>query len=305
VKQPWHSAALVACIAGALVTPLGGRAVSQACAASAVHIAIVVDTGTGSSVSAVCVPAGARDNGAMLLAARASMLGTPQPRYAPSGLLCAIDGYPATGCGEGQNGNFAYWSYWHGANGAWTYATTGPATTRVDPAIVEGWRWHPESAGSTTSPPRVAPAATAICKPAPPATAPTTVPVATHTTVGAASPGPAAGAASAGEVPVTTHPAAPHAGAAPPATTRGGPPRTTGVTSARRRTGGSGPATPTTRARGSEATSTTVALVQGGIATAARGSGSGVPVGLVLGGVLVVALFALGALAARRRRSTA
>jgi hypothetical protein len=47
--------------------------------------------------------------------------------------------------------------------------------------------------------------------------------------------------------------------------------------------------------------------VQGGIAAAAaRGSGSGgFPVGLVVGGGLVAVLLALGALAARRRRSTA
>jgi hypothetical protein len=297
-----HAAALVACIAAALVTPLGGRAVSRACAAGAVHIAIVVDTGTGSSVSALCIPAGARDNGAMLLAARASILGTPPPRYGVSGLLCAIDGFPATGCGERQNGHYSYWSYWHGSNGAWSYATVGPASTRVDPDVVEGWRWQPDGAASPVDPPpRVAPLATTICKPAPPptttaATTRTTVPAprsvapATAPTAGGGGVAVAGGGfATTTSTPPRVAPPAPAPGRAPVAPGRGAPRR---------------PSVARTTVPGRSA-STTVALAPRGIAAAARGSGSGgVPIGLIVGGVLLAALFSLGALAARRRRST-
>jgi hypothetical protein len=297
-----RAAALVACFTLALVTPLGGRAVSRACAEGAVHIAIVVDTGNGSSVSALCVPAGSRDNGATVLATRASMLGTPPPRYNTSGLLCAIDGFPATGCGERQNGRYAYWSYWHGGSAAWTYASIGPASTRVDPNVVEGWRWQPDGAASPVDPPpRVAPVAATICKPAATPPPPTTAAATTHTT-----PRPPSSVAPAA-VPTTLARAAgaAAAGAARPGAAtstspaRAGPQRGDVITRPVR------PAGARTTAPAPSA-STTVALAPGGIATAARGSGSGgAPVGLIVGGVLVATLFALGALAARRRRSTA
>jgi len=301
----WRAATFAACVAGALVSPVGGAIATNACAASAVHVAVVVDTGSGSSVSAVCVPAGASDNGAVLLATRASMLGTPPPRYATSGLLCGIDGFPATGCGEPHNGHYSYWSYWHGSGGAWTYANIGPATSRVDPGVVEGWRWQPDGSGRSDPPPRVAPVATAICKPAaPPPPAPAATTPATARGVGSPPP--------------TTVPrvgADPGAAQASPATRSGATPATS-----RSSTGSRTSTRPTTLrrpqrtatssssvARGAVAsTATTVALAAGGIAHAQHTSGSGgMPVGLVIGGVLVVALFAGGAIAARRRRSSA
>jgi hypothetical protein len=280
--------------------------VSRACAASAVHVAIVVDTGSGSSVSALCVPADASENGATLLAARASMLGTPQPRYAPSGLLCAIDGFPATGCGERQpNGSYMYWSYWHGSNGAWSYASIGPASTRVDPAVIEGWRWQ-DGSQTVDRPPRVAPDATAICKPTPPPVPPTTVAVTTRTTV-AATPATAATAPGAGPGPASTAsgPVAPQPRArstGPASTTPTSAPRAGRTGSARRAAAAAHAA-----ARNAPAsTSTSIALSATGIAAAAHRSGTGgLPIGFVVGGVLVAALFALGALAARRRRPAA
>jgi hypothetical protein len=298
VNRRRHAVLLAACVAGVLVTPLGGRAVSRACAAGAVHVAVVVDIGSGSSVSAVCIASGDRDNGAMLLAARASMLGTPQPRYNSSGLLCAIDGVPATGCGERVNGRYAYWSYWHGSNGAWTYATIGPASTRVDPGVVEGWRWQPDGAASPVDPPpRVAPVATAICKSAPPPPPPTTAGAA-PTPARASSPVPPVSVATTVPRASGTVPAAGQRRSGTTATTA--PPRSSVRPSAPPSTGA--------RTRAPDASpSTTIALVQGGIAAAdERGSGSGgFPVGLLVGGVLVAALLALGTIAARRRRTTA
>jgi hypothetical protein len=306
MMRPRYAAVFAVCAAGAFVSPVGGRVASEACAASEVHIAVVVDSGSGSSVSAVCVPAGAQDNGAIVLATRASMLGTPQPRYATSGLLCAIDGFPATGCGEPHNGHYSYWSYWHGRGGAWSYANIGPATSRVDPDVVEGWRWEVNgSASPADPPPRVAPVASAICKPAaaPPPT--TAAPPAPATVNAAGAPTPPANAPGAGPDAATsrgpgTAPGRTAAGTRP--TTHTGKAASSGTTNPRtpRRTASTSP-----RAHGADASpSTTVALAAGGIAQVKHTSGSGgVPVGLVVGGILVAALFAGGVIAARRRRA--
>src|SRR4051812_1657484 len=169
-SRAFAAAGLIVC---SFATPLGGRAVERACAASSVHIAVVVDSGSGSAVSAVCVPGGSRDNGATILATRAAILGTPQPRYNASGLLCAIDGLPASGCGEHTGSRYAYWSYSHGSGGNWLYSSIGPAAWRVDPGTVEGWRWHPDGTGLPSDPPPRGPAvASRVCvPPAPPTTA--------------------------------------------------------------------------------------------------------------------------------------
>jgi hypothetical protein len=99
------------------------------------------------------VPAESSDSGAVLLAKRAKLLGTAAPRFNSSGLLCAIDGYPTDGCGEQTGSKYAYWSYWHGAGGAWSYSTVGPGGSRVHASSVEGWRFQPEGAGNPSDPP--------------------------------------------------------------------------------------------------------------------------------------------------------
>jgi hypothetical protein len=301
--------AATALIAFALATPLGGRAVGRACAAGTVHIAVVVDSGSGSSVSAVCVPGGSRDNGASILAARASLLGTPQPRFNASGLLCAIDGLPQTGCGEQHKSQYSYWSYFHGTGGKWSYSSFGPGSWRVDGATVEGWRWQPDGAGLPTDPPPRGPAsAGAVC--APQSTPTTARPVASGTV--------ASGPATAG----TT---APHTGVTTPAvTSRTTPsdigPQTPGKAPAGGTVGST--ADPTnktaTTAGGHRATTTgdasstasstasSIALTAGGIAAPPAGrSSGGAPVGVIVGVLLVVALGAGGAVAARRRSRAA
>ena len=114
-----------------------------------------------------CVPvaSNARDSDAL-----AAALGTSNVAYAGSGLLCAIDNYPANGvqdCGQSVgNGDYDFWSYWHGSSGQWTYANNGPAEQSVsNPADdVEGWRFqNGEPASSTDPPPGVAPSYAQIC----------------------------------------------------------------------------------------------------------------------------------------------
>jgi hypothetical protein len=288
---------LTALVASALVSPLGGRAVGRACAAGTTHVAIIVDLGSGSSVSALCVPAGSGSNGATILAAHASMLGTPQPRYGPSGLLCAIDGVPSSGCGVVQNGHYMYWSYWHGTGGSWSYSNIGPASTRADTAVVEGWRWQPEGAGRPTDPaPRGPATASAICvPPAPPATAraPVTNPRNTVTTR-PSTPVTATNSATTGGPDSPTRPTNPATGAHRPPTTSK-PTTGTTIQPGTRGTGRS----PTTSV---DPTATSVELVPRGVAApTARHSSGGLPVGAIVGVLLVLGLSGAGAYAARRR----
>ena len=83
---------------------------------------------------------------------KAPPLGYPEPRYDESGLLCAIDGYPANGCGAESGGHYAYWAYWHGGK-RWQYANNGPAGWIVSRGDVEGWRFEPDGSASPTDPP--------------------------------------------------------------------------------------------------------------------------------------------------------
>ncbi|HEY5170665.1 MAG TPA: hypothetical protein VIK54_02950 [Acidimicrobiia bacterium] len=287
--------ALTALVAFAFATPLGGRALGRACAAGDVHVAVVVDSG-GSAVSAVCVPGGSDDNGATILAARAAMLGTPQPRYSASGLLCAIDGVPSTGCGVAHDGHYAYWSYWHGDGGKWSYANVGPASGRADPGVVEGWRWQPDGSALPTDPPPRGPAdATAICAPVPPrpTAPPTTVASPSPPTVAPATRPSVSGGAQ--QEPSTPPATGPHSSrpVSPPAR-RGSAVAVTTATTA----GGSS----SSRAPG-ESSSSSIAISVRGIAAAPPGrSAGGAPVGLLVGVSLVVALGAGGAIAQRRRR---
>lgn len=135
-------------------TPAPTASASPCAAAAPASVAVVVDFGDGSPVSAVCVPAGSSDNGAVVLAARAQQLGTPAPRFDSSGFVCGIDGYPTSGCGEQNGSTYAYWSYWHGsADGGWSYSNVGPGGSRVHGDVVEGWRFQPQGAGNPSDPP--------------------------------------------------------------------------------------------------------------------------------------------------------
>jgi hypothetical protein len=159
--------------------PASVRAVFGSCAEAAggtVNVAIAVDPGVlpgaprGPETLCVTVPDGA--TGADVLVERARLLGRPAPRWAPSGLMCAIDGYPANGCGERVDGAYLYWSYHLGDEGSWSYARTGPAMRRATPARMEGWHFIAGANSPADPPPRVSPSPSAVCPTAPPAPAP-------------------------------------------------------------------------------------------------------------------------------------
>jgi hypothetical protein len=89
------------------------------------------------------------------------VLGYPSPRYAESGLLCAIDGYPTSGCGAQSGTHYAYWAYWHGGR-HWQYANGGPGEWKVAIGDVEGWRFEPEGSATPADPPPRAASSAAV-----------------------------------------------------------------------------------------------------------------------------------------------
>jgi len=262
-------AALV--VAAGALAPVAGPASSPACAAGSVAVSVIVDFSDVATTTATCVSAATRDTGAAVLAARARALGRPAPRYSASGLLCAIDGYPAEGCGVRSNGAYAYWAYYLGHAGAWEYATGGPAGRRVSAASAEGWRWHPAGTGTASDPaPRAAPDPTATCRPAP-----TTVPV-----TAAPTPVPTSGPARPGPTPPATVSSEP-----PPTSTAASTPTTAShpIVSVRPRTASSRPPSAPPGTAGSTP------------------AGGGIPNGAV-GAALVVSLGTAGLIVSRRRR---
>jgi hypothetical protein len=153
-RLPARVVAAAAIAAAGIATPLGGAVgsvigspIACAGAAGSIHVAVVVDfggmAGAPSAPRADCVSVPAGSDGAKVLAARAAQLGLPAPRWdVNNGLLCALDGFPRTGCAAADaNGTFTYWSYWGGIGNSWRYASTGPIGHVLADGAVEGWRF--------------------------------------------------------------------------------------------------------------------------------------------------------------------
>jgi hypothetical protein len=196
------AAALAPAGPGALV-PLKMAIASADSVGNDVYVAVVVDFGSGSSMSSVskCVPvaSSAHDSDAL-----AAAVGSDNVVYNTSGLLCAIDGYPSTNptsCGQSAgNGDYDYWSYWHGSTGSWVYANDGPAEQSVSsPADdVEGWMYQNGEPDTPSSPPpKAAPSYAQICN------ASTEVPPAQSPSAPAPAPTPTTTAPTSSETPTT------------------------------------------------------------------------------------------------------
>ena len=256
---------------GVIVFSPAPPASASPCAYAPGSIAVVVDFGDGSPVSAVCVPADSSDNGAAVLAARAQQLGTPAPRFDSSGFVCGIDGYPSSGCGEQTGATYAYWSYWHGS-GSWQYSNVGPGGSRVHTDVVEGWRFQPHGAGNPSDPPpNGSPDHNVTCAPA------TTTTTSSSTTTSAE---------------VTAPPVAPAASSATTPTVASSSTMTTSTT------------TTTTIDTTKAATSTSSSRVAAGPVRVTEKGGSGSSPWVAVGaGVAIVGLVGGGVVAARRRGS--
>ncbi|MFZ0249860.1 MAG: hypothetical protein WAL61_07930 [Acidimicrobiales bacterium] len=196
------AAAVLAPVGPGALVPLKMAIASADSVGNDVYVAVVVDFGNGSTLATVskCVPvaSGAHDSDAL-----AAAVGASNVAYAGSGLLCAIDNYPTNGvqnCGQSVgNGDYDYWSYWHGSSGSWVYGNNGPTEQSVStPADdVEGLRYqNDEPASSNDPPPGVTPSYAQICNAStevpPPSQAsgpsPTTTTVASTTPVPATTP---------------------------------------------------------------------------------------------------------------------
>jgi hypothetical protein len=206
------------------VVPGGGSAVAPAEAATRcggpvaegqIRVAIVVDPGPGAGgPSATCLVVARGTTGSQLLAERAAALGVARPRYADSGLLCAFDGYPATGCGERTADGYRYWAYFSGTSGSWVYGSGNPFLRRLADGDVEGWRFVDGTGTGQDPPPRLSPSGLfpPLVAPAPPpAPAPAPAPVpggGVPTAPAAGSPGPTPPAGGSGADPTGSAPAA-------------------------------------------------------------------------------------------------
>lgn len=311
------AAAVLAPIGPGALVPLKMAVAAADSVGNDVYVAVVVDFGNGTTKT-WCVPvaSNARDTDAL-----ATAVGSSNVSYASSGLLCAIDNYPANGvqnCGQSVgNGDYDFWSYWHGSTGQWSYANNGPAGQSVSnpPDDVEGWKFQMNEPASSNDPtPGAAPSYAQICN------ASTEVPPAqtTPTTSGVPSAPTATGGASgaSGSTPAT---------AAAPAGTGGATPTTSPVTT---RSKAGVPTSSTTTTMGAAGTAgassgTTTTSVSGGsngpgggshgssdvrriadASAAAHGSSGGSSSDVlpgVLVGVVVAALAAFALIRWRRR----
>jgi hypothetical protein len=287
----WASvASAVACLWMAASVVVAGQSgwqslVGSGCAAAsgASHAGLVVDFGTvadvagrpATRVQSTCVSFTSGDErGTDVLQAAGYEL-----RFNSVGLLCAIDGYPASGCGSPNGNGFQYWSYWHGGS-SWTYAQTGPAFYRVSNGGVEGWRFVEGSDSAAEGVPGAA--AAGPC----PVSSPTT-------TVASAPPG---STGSVSGAPPSSAAVGPHASTTPSAA--GG---TTSVPSARATTTTDASAGSTiTSASGSDGASARQLASAGG--HHGPGPGSGSPMATIGVGSTIVGL-ALAAFAIARHRA--
>jgi hypothetical protein len=282
-----------------------------------VYVAVVVDFGSGSSMSSVskCVPVASNAHDSDALAAA---VGAGNVAYSNSGLLCSIDNYPVNGvqnCGESVgSGNFDYWSYWHGSSGSWVYANDGPAEHSVASQAddVEGWRFQVDQPdNSSDPPPGVAPSYAQICNAStevPPAQTP---PPATPTTAASASPTPPSAAAATGKAgtgpalattPTTAAGTRPKSGVSTKAAAAGATTTTTRLGSGNTASGGGSArsASGANGARGAQGSSSTDQSIAASAASSHSGRGGSSDVLPVI--LIAAVVAALGGLALFRWR---
>jgi hypothetical protein len=168
IKLPrWRWVAPTAMVIGAAAAALAPAGpdglvpfkAATAAAADGVYVAIVVDFGLGYGgsprVASGCVRVPAGLTGYDALSAFVQQMSWTSPGYNNAGLLCTIDGYPGSGCGQVVASGYDYWSYWHGDPGTWTYSSSGASRT-MQTGDVEGWRFENPGNGNPSDPPPAA-----------------------------------------------------------------------------------------------------------------------------------------------------
>jgi hypothetical protein len=301
MSRPWRrarviSGALFLGAVGAALAPGGPDALvpfklMAASAADQIYVAVVVDFGNGTTTSN-CVPVTPGESDLQALN-QVYPVGTSN-----SGLVCTINGVPVNGvqnCTATENGEYIFWSYWHGSSGTWSLAGNGPAGQIVSSGDVEGW--HFLNPGPLTPPPSDAPEASPsyaqICGAAttPPTSPPTTQP---PTPAGQTSP---AGTSAPGATvsPTTAVKGSSKAGHASTTTTGpAGSPTTSASSGAKGAT-----STPTRGGSSSSANHTGASALASHSSPSSAGGNPVLPIALI--GAVIVALGALGYFRWRRR----
>jgi hypothetical protein len=135
-----------------LVLTLGGLAPMlvappPACAAGGDSAALVVDTGGRATRYCVAMDE-ARLSGIELIELAAHQYGLDYRLGYGGAAVCRLDHVGIEG-GECFTDSDAFWGYWRGTGGGWSWSSTGAASTVVEPGDVEGWSWGTGRDGST------------------------------------------------------------------------------------------------------------------------------------------------------------
>jgi hypothetical protein len=121
--------------------------------------ALVVDT--GGRVTRYCVAMDeARLSGIELIEQAAQQYGLDYRLGYGEAAVCRLDHVGIEG-GECFTDSDAFWGYWRGTGGGWSWSSTGAASTVVEPGDVEGWSWGTGRDGSTHPAPPATPYASA------------------------------------------------------------------------------------------------------------------------------------------------
>jgi hypothetical protein len=274
---------LVAALGAALVLAGPAPAADAAACSGSSGVTVVVDYGSLGGIQVGCA---AGDPGTGLSALHSAGFATTGTVHDGPGLVCRINGAPASDPCVRTPPTTAYWSYWHGSRGAWSYSGSGPALSNPQPGGVEGWSYGAGARPGIAPPKAAPPAPTTKPAPKPPA------PGAPGGPGGSGAPGTSGAAGSAGAPGRSGAPSArPSAGAgastAAPSTSAG-------------RSGTPDPA-------GSTAVAGAGATAEPGPPAGSRPAETGGSsllsvLGSVLGGVLVIGLGVAGFVVARRRR---
>jgi len=138
--------------AGVMVVVLAGLpGAAGAAELGARAVAVVVDFGDTRAPLVLCED-GAGKSDAQVLSDALAAAGRGGLRFGPTGLLCGIDGYPASGCGSQSSAHYAYWAYFHGTPSGWTYAHEGPASHLATNGTAIGFRFESSGTGTPADP---------------------------------------------------------------------------------------------------------------------------------------------------------
>jgi hypothetical protein len=310
--RSWRRAArgVLIAVAGTAALSLAGPfalrpfadAAHAAGTAGEVSVAFVLDFGgsTGDQVTG-CVTVPSSDTRYDALAAFVQAKGLAQPSYAPSGLLCSINGVPSSGCGQVVDGRYVYWAYFTGGAHSWIYASTGASGT-VGTDDVEGWRFENPGSGNPGDPgPRTAPRYNSLCSPSTPSPPPTG-----RTGGGGGSGrggGGTGGGGGGGRTPSTAHSHAPHGSPAAAGGPAGAVSSTTTSTTGVPASTSTQPSDASTSLPGASDTTRPTAGLTTTRHASPGGSGPG-PDPMIVGGLLIAALAVAGYARWRKRPRT-